>query len=376
MSSIIVGVPKEIKDAEYRVSLTPDGAGKLRDLGAQVLVQEGSGQGAGFSDRDYVTAGARLISTAQKLFRESELILKVKEPLQEERNYLTQSHTLFTFLHLGADAKQTKDLMESGATCIAYESVKGPDGSLPLLSPMSAIAGRISIQAGAKCLEYSMGGAGILLSGAPGVEAAKVTIIGGGIVGRNAAQIAIGMGADVTILDTNERTLTEIGQHFGPSVTCALSTPDSITENVVDSDLVIGAVLLPGDRAPKLITKEHIQEMKAGSVIVDVAIDQGGCAETSQPTTHSSPTYLVDGVVHYCVANMPGAVPRTGTDALTTATLPYIETLVKYGVKEALLKDSFLMDGVNICSGSVCEPAVANAHSLIVDNARELVANL
>ena len=343
MSSTVIGIPTEIKTDERRVSLTPMAVGEITNNGSQVVVQSGAGEGAGFDNNQYEKAGAKIVETAEDVFKESKLIVKVKEPQENECKLLTPEHTLFTYLHLAADKKQTDDLMSSNSTCIAFETVTDDQGSLPLLTPMSAIAGRMSIQAGAHCLEARQGGTGVLLAGAPGAEPGRVVVLGCGVVGSNAVEIAVGMGAEVKTVFSNENDLVS---------------------EVLKADLTIGAVLLPGAKAPKLVNKEMVSEMKPGSVIVDVAIDQGGCVETAHPTTHSDPTFVIDEVVHYCVANMPGAVPRTATISLTNTILPYVLTLANEGVKEALISNSNFMNGLNICAGKICEPAVAEVHNL------------
>lgn len=358
---MIIGVPTEIKDSERRVGLTAAGARELDAAGHSVLVQAGAGEGAGISDADYEGAGAKLVATAAEVFERADLVVKVKEPQAVERAMLRPDQILFTYLHLAPDAAQTADLVDSGATAIAYETVVSPTGGLPLLAPMSKVAGRLSIQAAAWSLESTHGGAGMLLGGVPGTAPAKVTIIGGGVVGENAAQIAIGMGADVTVLDRNLDVLEHLSQRFGASIRTIYSTAHSLDEYVLDADVVIGAVLVRGAKAPKLVTAEMIAAMRPGSVVVDVAIDQGGAFETSHPTTHSDPIYEVDGVVHYAVANMPGAVPRTSTWALTNATLPYVMKLAGSGL-DALRTDTGFREGLNVHRGQVTERHVAATH--------------
>ena len=359
-----IGVPKEIKTEERRVGLTPESAAKAAERGHEVFMERHAGTGAGFSDDEYATRGARLLDTADEVFEVAELVVKVKEPLGVERARLRSHHTLFTYLHLAPDPEQAQDLLDSGATAIAYESVTDRAGRLPLLAPMSQVAGRMSVQAGARCLEASAGGRGVLLGGIPGAAAAPVVVIGGGVVGRNAVEMALGLGADVTVLDRDAGVLESLAVRFGPAVRTLYSSPLTLEHAVVAADLVIGAVLLPGARAPRLITAQIVKQMRPGSVIVDVAIDQGGCAETSRPTTHADPTYIVDDVVHYCVANMPGAVPRTSTQALNDATLPYVLKLADLGTVEAIRSDRGLQDGLNVRRGQITEPAVADALGL------------
>jgi alanine dehydrogenase len=361
---MLVGVPREIKDNEYRAGIIPSSVLELVHHGHEVLVQSQLGAAIGFTDDDYAAAGAVIADEAREIFDRAELIVKVKEPQKSELDLLHQGQLLFTYLHLAPDLAQTKALLAAGVTAIAYETVTAKDGSLPLLAPMSEVAGRLAVQAGATCLERDNGGAGILLGGVPGVDAAHVLIIGGGIVGENAAYIAKGMGAQVTILDNSIPRLRELDNNFGGRVNCVFSNRASIEKYALQADLVIGAVLVPGATAPKLLTADIIRRMKQGSVVVDVAIDQGGCFETSHPTTHSMPTYVVDGVVHYCVANMPGVVPRTSTFGLNNATLPYILRLANEGWKEALRKDAGFLRGLNIHQGQLCCEAVARAHGL------------
>ncbi|MEM9175283.1 MAG: alanine dehydrogenase [Myxococcota bacterium] len=356
-----IGVPKEIKNEERRVGLTPASVRELSAGGHAVFVETRAGQGIDADDEAYVRAGAEILATPDAVFETAELIVKVKEPQASERARLRSDHTLFTYLHLAPDADQTKDLVASGATCIAYETVTGARGGLPLLTPMSQVAGRMSIQAGAASLEASRGGAGLLLGGVPGVEPAKVVVLGGGVVGANAIQMALGLGADVSVLDRSIDVLESLSARFGASLRTLYSTTEAIDRFVVDADLVIGAVLVRGAAAPHLVTREHVAAMRRGSVLVDVAIDQGGCFETSRPTTHAEPTFVVDDVVHYCVANMPGAVPRTSTYALNHATLPFVQRIADRGVHPALLGDPNLLNGLNVCAGHVTEPHVAQA---------------
>ena len=359
-----IGVPKEIKNEEHRVGLTPESAAELVDRGHEVLVERRAGTGAGFDDEEYSTRGASVLHTAQEVFDRAELIVKVKEPQAAERARLRRDHTLFTYLHLAPDPEQADDLLASGCTAIAYESVTDGNGRLPLLSPMSQVAGRLAIQAGARCLEASGGGRGVLLGGVPGVAAAPVTVIGGGTVGTNAIEMALGLGAAVTVLDRDAGVLESLAARFGPALRTLYSSGDRLAEAVYTADLVVGAVLVRGARAPRLITTQMVKVMRPGTVIVDVAIDQGGCAETSRPTTHADPTYVVHDVVHYCVANMPGAVPRTSTQALNNVTLGYVLKLATAGVAEAIASDPGLQAGLSVHRGQITEPAVADALGL------------
>lgn len=361
---MIIGVPKEIKIHEYRIGMTPASVRELTARGHTVLVETDAGKAIGYTDAHYLTAGAGITGSAADIFATAEMIVKVKEPQPVERVLLRPGQILFTYLHLAPDLAQTQDLLQSGAICIAYETVTDDKGGLPLLAPMSEVAGRMAIHAGASILERSHGGAGILLGGVPGVAPAKVAILGGGVVGSNAARMAIGMRADVTVLDRNTDTLRRLDSEFKGAAKLIYSTSESIEHAVLEADLVIGAVLLPGATAPRLITADMVKKMKSGSAIVDVAIDQGGCAATSHPTTHSEPTYLVDDVVHYCVANMPGAVARTSTQALNNATLPFILKLAKQGYAEALRNDRHLSNGLNIFKGQLTCAEVGLAHSL------------
>jgi len=356
-----IGVPREIKNREYRVGMTPAAVHELVSHSHEVYVEAGAGAAIGFSDESYRGAGAQILGNAKDVFGQAELIVKVKEPQPEERAMLVPQHTLFTYLHLAPDKPQTDDLVRSGATCIAYETVTDHAGHLPLLAPMSEVAGRMSIQAGAHCLEKAMGGRGILLGGVPGVSPARVAVVGGGVVGQNAVAMAVGMGARVTVLDRNMGVLRQLDKMYGNRITTLFSTAQTLDQAVIESDLVIGSVLIPGASAPKLITRDMIRRMPEGSVIVDVAIDQGGCAETSRATTHDNPTYIVDGVVHYCVANMPGAVARTSTLALNNATLPFVVALANKGVDRALKEDPHLKAGLNVAAGKVTYREVAEA---------------
>lgn len=354
-----IGIPKEIKNHEYRVGMVPASARELINHGHQVIVEAGAGDGIGFSDDDYVAVGAVINASAEEIFAIADMIVKVKEPLATERALLKEGQILFTYLHLAPDRPQTEDLIKSKAVCIAYETVTGDNG-LPLLAPMSEVAGRMSIQAGAQCLEKSHQGRGMLLAGVPGVSPAKVVILGGGVVGSNAAQMAIGMGAKVAILDRSIAVLRRLDAQFGAALETVFSNNDALEQHVLAADLVIGGVLVPGAAAPKLVSADMIKRMKPGSAVVDVAIDQGGCFETSHATTHAEPTYVVDEVVHYCVANMPGAVPRTSTFALNNATLPFIVSIANKGYKQALLDDKHLLNGLNVHHGQVTCRSVAD----------------
>lgn len=356
---MLVGVPKEIKPQENRVGLVPSSVREIIRAGATVLVEKSAGKGIGISDDDYRQAGAEVVGSADEVFARAELIVKVKEPQPIECKLLREGQTLFTYLHLAPDPQQTRLLKESGVTAIAYETVTQDDGGLPLLTPMSQVAGRMSIQAGAHCLERAQGGSGILLGGVPGVAAANVVVLGGGVVGTNAVRMAMGMEARVIVLDRSLKRLNELDFQFGSKLNTVYSTADAIEHYVASADLVIGAVLVPGAAAPRLVTRAMLKSMRPGSVLVDVAIDQGGCFETSRPTTHQDPTYEVDGIVHYCVANMPGAVARTSTFALNNATLPFVSSIVSKGVKLALLDDHHLLNGLNIHAGKVTCEAVA-----------------
>jgi len=357
---MIVGIPKEIKNHEYRIGMTPAGVRELVSFGHQVLVQTNGGAGIGFCDADYIAAGAEIVASAEEIFARAEMIIKVKEPLPNEFKMLREGQLLFTYLHLAPDPEQARLLKASGATAIAYETVTSPRGGLPLLAPMSEVAGRMSIQAGAHHLEKAQGGNGMLLGGVPGVQPAKVCVIGGGVVGTNAARMAAGMGAQVTILDRSIERLHQLDDLFQGRVVGIFSTQDAIEQYALQADLVIGAVLIPGASAPKLITRGHVAAMKPGTVLVDVAIDQGGCFETSRATTHQDPTYVIDDVVHYCVANMPGGVARTSTMALTNATLPYAINLANKGL-QALRDDEHLRNGLNVHAGHITFDAVAQA---------------
>jgi alanine dehydrogenase len=359
-----IGVPKEVKVHEYRVGLVPASVRELVAHGHEVFVQTGAAERIGFMDDDYRRVGATIVPTAEDVFAAGELIVKVKEPQAAERAMLRQGQTLFTYLHLAPDPHQARELMHSGVTAIAYETVTGVNGGLPLLSPMSEVAGRMSIQAGAHCLEMEQGGRGMLLGGSAGVAPANVVIIGGGVSGVNAVRMAVGLEAAVTCIDINIERLYALDQRFGASVNTIFSTRQAIEDYVLQADLVVGAVLVPGAAAPKLITENLVKAMKRGSVIVDISIDQGGFAETSRPTTHTNPTYVTHGVVHYCVANMPGAVARTSTFALNNATLPFVLALADKGTVGALRSDPHLLAGLNVYEGQITYPAVAEALGL------------
>ncbi|MFB9246023.1 alanine dehydrogenase [Massilia antarctica] len=358
---MIVGVPKEIKNHEYRVGLTPPSVRELSSRGHQVLVQKNAGAEIGLSDEQYVAAGASIVDEAKEIFARADMIVKVKEPQPVECAMLRDRQILYTYLHLAPDPDQTAALVKSGAICIAYETITGAGGGLPLLAPMSEVAGRMAIQAGAAHLEKSKGGMGLLLGGVPGVAAGHVVIIGAGVVGTNALQMAVGTGARVTVLDKSIDRLRQLDLVFGNRISTQYSNAHSIEEAVLSADLVIGGVLVPGAAAPKLVTRAMIAKMKAGAVVVDVAIDQGGCFETSHATTHADPTYIVDGVVHYCVANMPGAVARTSTFALNNATIGHAVALAEKGWKKALADDAHLKNGLNVCQGKVTYAAIAQA---------------
>ncbi len=358
---MLIGCPKEIKNHEYRVGLTPESVRELTAHGHQLVVESGAGAGIGASDDDYRAAAAEIVADAATIFERAEMVVKVKEPQPAERAMLRSGQILYTYLHLAPDPEQTADLLKSGVVGIAYETVTGRQGGLPLLKPMSQVAGRMSIQAGATALEKAHGGRGVLLGGVPGVAPGKVTVIGGGVVGFNAAQMAAGLGADVTILDRDPEVLERLGTHFESRAKTRFSNKANLAECVAEADLVIGAVLIPGAEAPQLVTRAMLSTMKAGSVLVDVAIDQGGCFETSRATTHAEPTYVVDGIVHYAVANMPGAVARTSTYALNNVTLPHALRIADLGWKEALRRDPHLADGLNVWEGHITCAPVAQA---------------
>jgi alanine dehydrogenase len=360
----VVGVPREIKDQEGRVSMQPDGVAELVHHGREVIVESGAGLGASFEDEEYEKAGARLVDGPEEVFASAELIVKVKEPIPQEYDHFREGQELFTYLHLAADRQLTEFLMERRINSIAYETVEHPDGSLPLLTPMSEVAGRMATQAAAHCLESPQGGAGLLLGGVPGTPAAKVTIIGGGVVGTEAAKIAVGMRAIVRVLDINPKRLAYLSDIFGGRADLVIPNRARTATYVAESDVVIGAVLVHGAKAPKLVTRDMVASMKDGTVVVDVAIDQGGCIETARPTTHSDPTYVEEGVVHYCVANIPGAVARTSTLALTSATLPYLIRLADEGIEGAAAADPALAKGLSTLDGSLVSEPVAEAHDL------------
>ena len=361
---MVVGTVREIKDNEYRVGLVPGGVKTLADSDRQVLVETRAGEGSGISDDEYRQAGAEIVGSAAEVWKRAEVLVKVKEPIEPEYAHLREGQILFTYLHLAPLPKLTKVLLERKVTGVAYETITGPEGSLPLLTPMSEVAGRMSIQVGARYLERVNGGRGVLLGGVPGVPPAEVIIIGGGVVGMNAAKMALGMGARVTILDRSVTKMQYIDDVFGGHVATLMSNPIAIARAAARADLLVGAVLIPGAAAPKLVTRAMVSGMKKGSVIVDVAVDQGGCIETTHPTTHSAPTYEVDGVVHYCVANMPGAVPRTSTFALTNVTFPYLLRIARKGLKQALKEDPSLGPGVNTYAGKLTCAPVAEAQGL------------
>lgn len=361
---MIVGLPKEIKDNEYRVGLTPAGVRALTDVGHTVMVETNAGEGSGFQDELYVRAGATILDSPDDVWAQGDMIVKVKEPIEPEYPRMREGHVLFTYLHLAPDAELTKQLLERKVTGVAYETITDRRGTLPLLTPMSEVAGRMAVQVGAHYLEKMSGGRGILLGGVPGVPAARVVIIGGGVVGTNAAKMAVGMGAHVTIIDNNLDRLRELDDIFLSKISTLASSAYMIHDAVSQADLIIGAVLVPGAAAPRLVTRNMLKDVMNGSVIVDVAVDQGGCIETTHPTTHSEPTYYVEGVLHYCVANMPGAVPRTSTFALTNATLPYALKLANKGFVDAITSDEGLKAGVNTFAGKLTYKAVAESQGL------------
>ena len=373
---MLVGVPKEIKADEYRVGLVPSAVRELVAHGHKVLVERGAGTGAGLADAAYESAGAEIVATADQVFARADLIVKVKEPIGAERTMLRRGQILFTYLHLAPNRALTEALLASGCTAIAYETVTSPNGTLPLLTPMSEVAGRMAPQAGARCLEKEVGGRGMLLGGAPGVAPADVLILGGGVAGTNAALIAHGMGAQVTVVDRSPDALRRIAAQFHGRVRTIFSAPDTVETLCRRADLVIATVLIPGAAAPKLITAATVRAMKPGAAIVDVSIDQGGCAETSRPTTHSQPTYVVDGVVHYCVANMPGAVSRTSTFSLTNMTVPFVLALADKGFPRALIEDLHLRAGLNVHDGRLVHPAVAEALGIACMPAEQVLTNL
>ncbi|QQS13819.1 MAG: alanine dehydrogenase [Rhodospirillales bacterium] len=364
---MLVGVPTEIKTHEYRIALTPAGARELVQAGHQVLVQQGAGAGSGFTDQEYVAAGAHLKPTARTIFDAADMIVKVKEPLDEECAMLRPGQVLFTYLHLAASAKQTALLMQSGSVAIAYETITDSAGGLPLLAPMSEIAGKLSIQAGAAFLEKARGGSGVLLGGIAGVPPGRVVIIGAGVSGSNAARVAFGMGAEVTVLDRSISKLRGIDEAYDGRIKTLVATPTGIEGAVLHSDIVVGAVLVPGAPAPRVLSRQILPKMRPGSVVVDISIDQGGCFETSRPTTHADPVYVEDGIIHYCVTNMPGAVARSSTIALTNATLPFVLAIADKGWRQALLSDLNLLAGLNVCDGKLTHPGVAHGLSRSTD---------
>lgn len=364
---MVVGIPKEIKDHEYRVGMTPDGVRMLTAGGHHVWVEASAGIGSGYADQEYAGAGAMMAGSKEELFRKAELIVKVKEPLLSECQYFRPGQTLFTYLHLASLPELTKALMAAKVTAVARETVEAQDGSLPMLRPMSEIAGRLSVQIAARYLERSYGGCGVLLGGVPGVEPGKVVVLGAGVAGASAVRIAVGMGAQVTVLDLNAHRLQELDDHYRGRIVTRVSTQAAVEQAVVEADVVVGAVLVHGARAPKVVSRALVARMKPGSVIVDIAVDQGGCFETTRPTTHSEPVYVVDGITHYCVTNMPGIVPRTATLALANATLPYLMRLASQGVAQAIRSDQGLARGVNVMDGKVTCRAVADAHGLRFD---------
>ena len=372
---MLIGVPKEIKNHEYRVGMTPTSVREAVHHGHKVLVQTGAGGGIGASDKDYEAAGAALVADPAEIFAKADMIVKVKEPQAGERKMLRPGQILYTYLHLAPDPEQTKDLVASGAVCIAYETVTGPrPGSLPLLAPMSQVAGRMSIQSGAHCLEKAQGGRGVLLGGVPGVSPAKVVILGGGVVGTNAAAMALGMGADVVVIEKSPDRMEELVARFGTGLKTLYSTQGAVEDECATADMVVGGVLIPGAAAPKLVTRKMLKDWKPGSVLVDVAIDQGGCAETSKATTHAEPTYVVDNVIHYCVANMPGGVARTSTFALNNVTLPLALQIADKGYKQALLDNPHLLAGLNVYRGKVTYEAVAKDLGYSYVDARKALA--
>lgn len=372
---MLVGIPKEIKNHEYRVGLTPASVQELVSQGHNVLVETNAGAGIGFDNEQYIAAGASIAKDAAEVFEKADMIVKVKEPQAVERAMLRPEQTLFTYLHLAPDPEQTQDLLKSGATCVAYETVTDDAGRLPLLAPMSQVAGRMSIQAAAHCLEKAQSGRGLLLGGVPGVEPAKVVIIGAGVVGQHALQMAVGLGADVTVFDKNIQALNQLDLVYGNRIKTRMADAKSLNDAVLEADAVIGAVLIPGAAAPKLVTAEMVKTMQPGAVLVDVAIDQGGCFATSKATTHAEPTYIVDHVVHYCVANMPGAVARTSTLALNNATLPFVLELANKGTWKALAENPHLLNGLNVSAGQLTCEEVAEAQNLEYVSPETVLAN-
>ena len=362
---MLIGVPKETKVHEYRVGLTPESVRELVARGHRVLVQRDAGAGIGAADADYAAAGGAVVAGAEEIFRQADLIVKVKEPLAQERAWLRAGQTLFTYLHLAADAEQTRDLVKSGVIAIAYETVTSPEGTLPLLAPMSVVAGRMAVQVAAHFLERVHGGRGVLLAGATGVPPGRVLILGAGVVGSNAALIALGMGAEVVVLSNTAGQLERLKAELGPRLKTGISTPQAIAVELPGADAVIATAMVPGGLAPKLVTRPMLASMKQGAVVVDVSIDQGGCFETSRPTTHADPVFIVDGIIHYCVPNIPGAVPRTSTYALIHATLPFVRELADRGVARALTENEHLRNGLNVCRGAVTQREVAQARGYL-----------
>ena len=373
---MLIGVPKEIKSDEYRIGLTPESVESLTQSGHEVLIEQNAGLGIGKDNEAYENSGAEIVETREEIFQRAEMIVKVKEPQLEECALLRPDQILFTYLHLAPDPEQVKALLASGCRAIAYESVKDQDGTYPLLTPMSEVAGRMAVQAGATCLEKPKGGLGRLIGGVTNVDPAEVVVIGGGVVGYNSIEIAIGMQANVTVLDKSAKRLDQLESIFGDKLNAVIATEENNRECIKTADIVIGAVLIPGASAPKLISRELVQSMKKGSVLVDVAIDQGGCSETSRPTTHSDPTYEEEGVLHYCVANMPGAVPMTSTYALNNATIPYVLSLANNGLNEALSLDKGFCEGLNIHAGKVTITAVADEHDYDYHDPIKLIKSL
>jgi alanine dehydrogenase len=366
-AAMVIGVPKEIKDHEYRVSVTPDGVRALCQAGHHVWIERSAGVGSGFSDEDYRSAGATMAESKEQLFQQATLIVKVKEPMLSECRFFRPGQTLFTYLHLAVLPEVTKALLDTTITAIAYETIEAKDGTRPMLKPMSEIAGRMSVQIGAHYLEKTQGGRGLLLAGVPGVEPGNVVVLGAGVVGSEATRIAVGMGAQVTVINLDLERLRTLDELYCGRIVTRASTQAAINESVMAADLIIGAVLVPGARAPKLVSRELVARMKPGAVVVDVAVDQGGCFETTKPTTHSDPVYVVDGVLHYGVSNMPGIVPRTSTVALTNATFPYLLRLASQGIDEAVRSDAGLAKGVNLSGGKITCREVADAHGLRFD---------
>jgi alanine dehydrogenase len=371
---MIIGVPKEIKNHEYRVGLTPASVRELSTLGHKIVIETKAGAQIGFSDEHYKAVGAEILPDAKTVFNQADMIVKVKEPQIHECNMLREGQVLFTFLHLAPDPEQAKALMDSKCTAIAYETVTDAKGGLPLLAPMSEVAGRMSVQVGAQMLEKEKGGSGVLLGGVPGVQPGRLVVLGGGVVGTNAARVAMGMGAEVTILDKNQNRLKELDWLFGGRVRTIFATTDSVSNFVHDADVVVGAVLVVGAAAPRLVTRAMLKSMRQGSVLVDVAIDQGGCFETSRPTTHDNPIYIEEGIVHYCVTNMPGAVARTSAVALNNATLPFVISLAHHGYRQALLNDAYLLNGLNVHQGLITHQAVAKELGLSYTEARSVLS--